>query len=112
MSTAPPWAADENGRLPNIDELRAETFAQTRDRMRRHFGDRPRYEIGQLARLERTRVNAAWQSKREKEPRKSNLYGADASALRWALMQIHLSIAIPGVPQTFDMDDEDSLPFF
>ena len=107
---APPWASSENGKLSDIDMLKRESFAQTRDRMRRHFGDRPRYELGQLARLERTRVNAAWQSKREKEARKSNLYAADASAIKWALHQIYCSIAIPGVPQTFDMDCED-LPF-
>ena len=103
--TAPSWARTATGAELSLDDLRAESFAATKVRMGQHFPGRSKGDIGALAKLERSRVNCAWQAlraEREGDKRKALLYNADAGALRWALDQIHS--AIPGHAQAFVAD--------
>jgi len=86
---APGWTVGPDGKPLTLDAMRAEKFAETKARIVRHFPGRDSWESGVIARLERSRVNAPRQSLREGDSRKANLYGADSSALRWALEQVY-----------------------
>jgi hypothetical protein len=108
---APEWARAANGATLTTEQMKAERFVETRERMARHFPGRTHWELGVLARLERSRVNASWKSKQATtDERKGNLLGADAAALKLVLEQVWQQAIPLGTPDAHKID-LDNMPF-